>query len=1502
MAKRVNTRFVMLLAAAIAVLTLAAVGIYVVLQQSDPTDNVARGMEYYADGQYRLAAQQFGRALYKRQNDASLMLRFVDCVEHYDSKTIEDAQKNLVETQKYLRQAVEVDPSSVDVLDRYMKSLYEIGYRLNDNGAWDQMYAKANNLASSRPDLKLAAKYRGIATAYRVSTVNVVEQDIEQATTDLADWVKDHPDDRVAVYALALLRVNKGQAMLRAGSLPATVEPIYEQARELLRNASAAHPEDIGRKLDLLRIELVTSDIESARKTIKELAKLVPANASQAEDMAVAAQLIPTIFSESGAGAESKLTPEQLALGESMIDAALKIKPGNPSLLLLKAMLLRSTADREDTIKTLTTAAEAQVIGSPLDSVIQFNSQAGARVMAAEMLIASAQTQTDTAQRDELLKRSQGFIDLSRSVAGQTNPGIQIVQGKLYAAQGQWGQVMATVEPADEQLNHRNPDAALLLANASSQLGQSGSAVQYLQRVLSIRPELVQVRMELARQYLRAKQFAEARAEAERVLATEPKNTDAMILQASAIGSQGDMDRAVTILRGAGINEDSPSQAVILLVRMMFSAGQTDKAKALLSAAFEKKPTDVVLLQSYVQLMGDDKPLVLAAIEKARAAGVSEQLTSYLTKQVQNPDEARQNIEDLVAQQSDPFQKELVLYRLAVQSNDYEKANGHLLAAEKLQPDSDIVINLRYEDALRRKAFDEAMQLANRAGDKNMDLAKGDFMRGRVMLLKGDYPEAITTFRRALTSRNNFSEGWQMIGDAYRLNGNATDAATAYNRAVDQRPDNSGALQGLTGVYLSQRNYDKALECARRLIQLLPDEPGARALYLQLEEQFGDAGRARNLRESLARQSPTDYDNRRALVLSDLRDGKTDQAMKRIDQVIADEGQTVQNAVVKATVMSRAGKAQEAQEMLKGFVQSKGDKATMQDWLLVARYFVGTNQVDQGMAAFRLAIALEDPKTKDATREMADTLFNLGSYEDAIKAYEPMWDADNSDARVGLRIVEGYIKLNKPDEARRVLAKIKPQKGTEYNYHLVKYMMARLDQKPGEALSETNLAIQADPNQSMAYAFRASVQMDDPTKEREVTNDLDTAIRLDPTNGIARNLKADQLISVGRQSAAANELESYLRVNPEDTRTRRRLVSMYFSARDWTRLDALLAESASQFPTDATWPMFQAQMADQRRGPNDAKLKAEKLEMVMRLAPSQETLYQWCRALLAIKKADAVLNILRDQAAAMRGQPLLEALRARALNDRGDKELAKGAFRAALASCQNYTQVGSVVDEAYLAYGIDQVGPTLRSLAEADKLNLIELHLARLDISQGRYKQAMDNLRSLDSALPQQADERAAYDQLIAMAAQMSGDNATAEAAYRRLIKRTPEDAQSLNNLAYLLVEDGRAKEAVPMAEKALAVAGNDVQVLDTLGWVYFKAGNTEKARATLEKSVGTARLPDNCYHYAQVLASSGEVGSAVEWFNIALDLSERAGNKALSQTITDRLREISSNPPEPTR
>src|SRR5207248_5013064 len=114
---------------------------------------------------------------------------------------------------------------------------------------------------------------------------------------------------------------------------------------------------------------------------------------------------------------------------------------------------------------------------------------------------------------------------------------------------------------------------------------------------------------------------------------------------------------------------------------------------------------------------------------------------------------------------------------------------------------------------------------------------------------------------------------------------------------------------------------------------------------------------------------------------------------------------------------------------------------------------------------------------------------------------------------------------------------------------------------------------------------------------------------------------------------------------------------------------------------------------------------------------------------------------------------------------------------------------------------------------------------------------------------------------------------ADAEAAFKLVLARDPDNAAALNYLGYMLAERGeRLDESVRYIKKALELEPENGSYLDSLGWAYFKADKLDLAEDSLRRAA--EQLQTNSViqeHYGEVLLKLGRLDEAIAAFTRAL-------------------------------
>jgi uncharacterized protein (TIGR03790 family) len=127
---------------------------------------------------------------------------------------------------------------------------------------------------------------------------------------------------------------------------------------------------------------------------------------------------------------------------------------------------------------------------------------------------------------------------------------------------------------------------------------------------------------------------------------------------------------------------------------------------------------------------------------------------------------------------------------------------------------------------------------------------------------------------------------------------------------------------------------------------------------------------------------------------------------------------------------------------------------------------------------------------------------------------------------------------------------------------------------------------------------------------------------------------------------------------------------------------------------------------------------------------------------------------------------------------------------------------------------------------------------------------------------------------------------------YRAVLAADPGNVFALNNLAFALADHkDQAKDALPLAQRAYALAGETPAIADTLGWVHFKLGEAAKALPLLDRAAkGAPASVDILVHAAIVHASVGNPVQARLYLDAAIKADPKAAERSDVKALIGKL------------
>ncbi|MBU4604351.1 MAG: tetratricopeptide repeat protein, partial [Proteobacteria bacterium] len=141
---------------------------------------------------------------------------------------------------------------------------------------------------------------------------------------------------------------------------------------------------------------------------------------------------------------------------------------------------------------------------------------------------------------------------------------------------------------------------------------------------------------------------------------------------------------------------------------------------------------------------------------------------------------------------------------------------------------------------------------------------------------------------------------------------------------------------------------------------------------------------------------------------------------------------------------------------------------------------------------------------------------------------------------------------------------------------------------------------------------------------------------------------------------------------------------------------------------------------------------------------------------------------------------------------------------------------------------------------------------------------------------------------------EMMGKTQQAMEDYRQSLALNRDFVPALNNLSYLLSQEGGDKnlnEALPLVQRAKRLSPSDPRVLDTLGWVLSQRGAHSSALAELEDAKKlTPSNPTIYYHLGATYVAMNKLDEAQKDLKKALSLGTDFREKAATESLLKRI------------
>jgi tetratricopeptide (TPR) repeat protein len=1454
---------------AVAIVTLVVMGMTIVagvllvrsIPSTDPAPMARKAEEAIARGEYRMAVQCYQRA-YQRSQDVKYLV------------LAGDAARDMGESGMAFgmwQNAVMKDPSNLEARERALALWIEL-LEMNDwklgAEAAQRVAEDAEVLLKSRPDDFTGRFARGVAY------LNQASQKPENEAKGVEDLKKAADLKPTDLRVLTVLRehwVAKGQRDL---------------AEALCKDLIGKMPENPTGYLALGQLYLTEGEPDKAIGQLEKAVRL-------GKDLPQAAVAL----------AQAHAAKQEYDAGDKLLSETIQSHPDHFDAWLARTDLLL----RADKPAEALELAEQWLKRPPILSGYKAQRNRLERlqmcVQAASAAIVAAAPKDGATADASLVKKAQEYVKTMEKEAGQSTPHTQSLQGRIYRLEGKIVEATKVLEKADKGFNGTNADVRLRLAELYLMQREMGLTQKMLASVIQMAPKYARAYYMAAVVAAQIGDAAEAMAKLDAGLLLEPDNQEMLQLKIALLKASDQKAQIASVEQRVR----QPVSAAERLQRAYQSIvdKKPQEAEAICRDILASEPSNAGALRMLLALLlqQDRQQEARQVYDAARAAAPNDPAIRQLEMAFSagmTPEQRDQKMLEVVQAEPDERVRNQQLYAFYMAREKYDEAAKIADQVERSNPEDERAVTMQFGLALVKQDWVRAQRYADIASRKDLDGADGGFFRARLATARGDLQKALDELNIALQKYPSFSDGWvQLARIAMGLN-RLEDARKALAKALEINPAKGEAYKGLAQIAVLQGNETEFEENLGKAVRYLRDDPWVEEQATNVSEKR-DPQRAIQFRRQMMETNPNDTTNLVRLAALYERQGQYDQAGPLMDQALKLAPKDASLAWVAATYWQRRQDPAKAEKILLDLAQALEGEQKVGANLLLARLYQMQERTEKAEQAYQVAVK-QAPDKPGPSVELAAFYRGLGRIDDAAKAYRQALEVSKKDPQAENNIrqllVETLLQSHKLDEASKEIEAFHQAFPEDPGYQLQRGTLLMLQGRTEEAVNTLTTFLQAQPGNAPARYHRGLIYLA-TNRLPQAIDDLALAKQLSPRafNYEHRTALALAYEANRQPERAVTELNEILRDDPQTTMVARLLADIYLRSNRMNDLEALIRKYMDLTPKDWTWPQMLGQVGELT---GNYKTAVEGYALAARTSQfDPDPVDDLLRVQMASKAYDQVVEYVQKvmpEAARVREA---KARLAQALWLQGDKDKAQALFAEAIAEASgDYARCGQVAQIAVEAIGADGVIGLLKRRASEDPQNLVVKYILVAMLAEQKQWDAADALSNeVVAAATSTSDKIITLRQRGSLLYQQ-GKREAAVAAYEEQLKLAPNDAEAMNNLAYVLAEDlHRPQEALRYAKRAVELRSRDANLLDTLGWVYFLAGDLDSAVGTLVSALQYS--PSNVaarYHVALVYKRQGKIEQARRELDQAQQIIDASPRDPIAQMFQDRVKkELSS-------
>jgi tetratricopeptide (TPR) repeat protein len=418
-----------------------------------------------------------------------------------------------------------------------------------------------------------------------------------------------------------------------------------------------------------------------------------------------------------------------------------------------------------------------------------------------------------------------------------------VEQARLLMAEQAYGPAAELLMPL-AQAGSSDPDLYVLLGRIAAHQQNWPLAVQHFEQTITLDPDHAAARLALARVFLAAGHYDQARGQIDAVLRREPRHPEARLLMAAQLLARGDVGQAEGLLAEMVTADSAPADAFQLLAAARARQNDAGGVIQALTEGLGRYPGHNALrleLAGHHWTLGQTAAadeLIGQLQRQSPADGSNYPPAADFYLQRNQPARAEAVLLDGLAARPGAAAIHLALNRFHAVTGQARKGIEVLLTflGGEHKPEGQALraVQLALAQAyFQQREMAPAARFVEQVLESDPTAVEGLYLRGRIAAATGQWSQAVSAFQAVLSARPDLAEVYLLLARLYTAQGDPTAAANLLGAAVDRFPAQRELHLALAQAHLNRGDY-KAAEA--RMVHWLRIEPAD----IQLQADLGD--------------------------------------------------------------------------------------------------------------------------------------------------------------------------------------------------------------------------------------------------------------------------------------------------------------------------------------------------------------------------------------------------------------------------------------------------------------------------------------------------------------------------------------------------------------------------------------------------------------------------------------------------------------------------------------